>query len=71
MRLYNLYKRLGKNTILHFDNGGKYGVTFREIKIQYTGSEFRVILTDGYKDNLIGHTMSLKQAIKLGHNVLG
>ena len=63
----NLYQALRKNTILHFDNGGKYGIDFEEIKIQYNGHAFRVIRTDGYKDTIIGHVTRLKEAISLGH----
>lgn len=61
-----LYQRLGKNTVAHFNNKGKYGVNFEEIKIQYNGSTFRVLCTDGYKDTLVGHYETLKGAISLG-----
>jgi hypothetical protein len=61
-----LFRQLRKNTIVHFDNGGQYGSTFEEIKIQFNGYSFRVIVTDGYKDTILGHMPTLKQGISLG-----
>ncbi len=62
-----VYQALRKNSILHFDNAGKYGIDFEEIKIQYNGHAFRVIRTDGFKDTIIGHVSRLKEAVSLGH----
>lgn len=62
-----LFQQLRKNTILHFSNGGKYGVNFEEVKIQYNGYSFRVVITDGYKDRIVGHVPRLKEAVSLGH----
>ena len=69
MRLYKAYKQ---PTVLHFDNGGKYGIDFKEAQVWYEQGLFRVVFTDGYK--WIGpHFMrfsTLKNAVAFGKEEL-